>query len=82
MPNKILAQARELSQVQINIPQIQTIAGSNAIGLSALAYDQSNQPIWSGASYNMKRPAFHISVFKCPCASLLLYSRVILTFFY
>ncbi len=40
-----------LEKVMIEPPVISTYVGALSIGLSALAYDNNNQPIWSGVSY-------------------------------
>lgn len=40
-----------LTSVRINLSSIETTVGAQTEGLSALAYDQDNQPIWQGVSY-------------------------------
>lgn len=41
-----------LSRVEINPASLAPAVGASPIGLSALAYDTNNNPIWSGVSYS------------------------------
>lgn len=44
-------QLPELVSVRIEPMEIKTAVGRQPIGLSALAYDENNQPIWTGVFY-------------------------------
>src|SRR3989344_2246437 len=45
------AQSITLSSVQIQAASKTATIGKGSVGLSALAYDQNNNPIWSGVTY-------------------------------